>query len=257
MFTDSHAHLDYDSYDADRADMLARAEAAGVTKILNISLGPETEKWEKSVARFGGRKDVGLAFGVHPHDVSRATAETLGHLRGYLKRPDAVAVGEVGLDFFYEHSPREEQVLWFGRFLDLALELHLPVSIHSRDAFEETLAEVRARDLFRRVGGVLHCFTGTSEEARAYLDLGAFISFSGIITFKKADGLREAVRFVPLDRMLIETDAPFLAPDSHRGKRNEPAFVVRVAEAVAAIKGLTPEEVGKITAENASRLFRF
>ncbi|MFH1017774.1 MAG: TatD family hydrolase [Pseudomonadota bacterium] len=257
MFTDSHAHLDYDSYDQDRSDMLARARAAGVTKILSVSLGPEPERWEKAVRLFGSRPDVRLAFGVHPHDVARITEETPIRLREYLARPDAAALGEVGLDFFHDRSSRDEQIQHFENFLDLALELGLPVSIHSRDAFEETYSAVRRRDLFRRVGGVMHCFTGTLEQAKSLVDLGAHIGFSGIVTFKNAGGLREVLGYVPMDRILIETDAPFLAPDPYRGKRNEPAYVVRVAQAVAQIKALPIEEVGRVTSENAARLFNF
>ncbi len=257
MFTDSHAHLDYDSYDPDRSDVLARARAAGVTQILSISLGPEPERWERAVNLLGSLAEIRLAFGVHPHDVARITDETLPRLRGYLARPETAAIGEVGLDFYRERSPRADQIRYFERFLDLALETHLPVSIHSRDAFEETLNAVRERDLFRRVGGVMHCFTGTPDQAGRFLDLGGFIGFSGIVTFKNAGPLQEVVRYVPLDRMLIETDAPFLAPDPYRGGRNEPAYVVHVAETIARLKALSTEDVARATSENASCLFRF
>jgi TatD DNase family protein len=198
-----------------------------------------------------------VAVGVHPHDVVRMTDETLDLLRAFARRSLVKAIGEIGLDYYHEHSPQDIQRVRFAQLLDLALELKLPVSIHSRDAFEDTVKAVASRDIFQTVGGVMHCFTGSAAEAKTFLDLGAYISFSGIATFKRASNVHEAIRVVPMERLLIETDAPFLSPEPHRGKRNEPSMVRRVAEVVADLKGTTTEEIARKTSENAARLFRW
>jgi len=254
-FTDSHAHIDYDSYDTDRPEMLSRCREAKVEKILNIALGPEKEKWERALSLFQNDPQISIALGIHPHDASKATAESIPNLKDLLIHPKVKAVGEIGLDYYYSHSPHDVQLKLFEDLLDVALEVKLPVSIHSRDAFEDTYRATSKRDLFRKVGAVLHCFTGTAKEADKFLDLGAYISFSGIITFRKAVELRDVVKKVPLERMLIETDAPFLTPEPFRGKRNEPSYVVRVAETVASVKGVTVQEVATKTTQNAERLF--
>jgi TatD DNase family protein len=256
FFTDSHAHIDYDSYDPDRDEMLQRCKEANVGKIFNISLGPEKSKWERALTLFQNEDHISVALGIHPHDASKADFESIPNLKKLLKNKKVKAVGEIGLDFFYNYSPRETQIKIFEELLDVALEFKLPVSIHSRDAFEDTYKATSKRNLFKKVGAVLHCFTGTVEEAKKFLEIGAYISFSGIITFKKAVELREVVKTVPLERLLIETDAPFLTPEPYRGKRNEPAFVVRVAETVASVKGITIDEVARATSQNAEKLFR-
>lgn len=253
--TDSHAHLDRDEYDADRDTMFLRAREAGVQRMLNVALGPEVAHFERAAKLAESHDGMYVAFGVHPHDADRMTDATLVDLRAWCRHPKAVAVGEIGLDFFYNHSKRDAQVHRFHQMLDLAIEIGKPISIHSRDAFEETLAAVASRDVFRKVGGVLHCFTGDVAQAAQYVALGAYISLSGIVTFKKAEGLRDVARSVPLDRLLIETDAPFLTPEPHRGKRNEPCFVGRVAEVIAQSRGLTTAEVADATTKNAARLF--
>jgi TatD DNase family protein len=255
-FTDSHAHLGMPAFAPDLPDVLIRARAAGVTRILNIALGPDPEELDRACELSTSTEGVATAVGVHPHEARRMTDSTLDELRRLTKRFKVAALGEIGLDFHYLHSPRDVQLLRFGQLLDLALDLGLPVIVHSREATEETHREVSSRKIFERVGGVLHCFSGTQDEAKRFLDLGAHVSFTGIITFKKAEALREVVRFVPLDRLLIETDAPYLAPEPNRGKRNEPAYVVQVAQAVADAKGLPLADVARITAENAARLFR-
>ncbi len=254
-FTDSHAHVDMEPFDADRDGVISCAREASVDTIVNIALGPEKEKIERAYRLTQATNGMFMAAGVHPHDAAKMDDATPDYLREIASRPKVVAIGEIGLDYFYEHSPRETQRKVFGCLLDLALEMKKPVSIHSRDAFDDTYSLVRDRNLFRTVGGVLHCFTGTAKEAEAFLAEGAYISFSGIITFKKAENVREAARVVPLERMLIETDAPFLAPEPHRGKRNEPAFVVRVAETIAALKGLLVSDIAHATTINAKSLF--
>ncbi|HLG19913.1 MAG TPA: TatD family hydrolase [Bdellovibrionota bacterium] len=256
-FTDSHAHVDYDLFDEDRELVLQRAREANVRNILNIALGPESAVFERAHRLVSGHDGMWLAVGVHPHQASQMTEDTVPVLREFAGRPKVVAIGEIGLDYHYNHSPQDVQQKRFTQLLDLALELQLPVSIHTRSAFDDTYRFVRERSIFERVGGVLHCYTGSSEDARRFLDLGAYISFSGIVTFKKSEALRDVVRSIPMDRLLVETDAPFLAPEPYRGKRNEPAYVVRVAETIASLKNISVDEVARATTENTKRLFRF
>jgi TatD DNase family protein len=255
-FTDSHAHLDRSEYDEDRLSILERARQAGVTTIINVALGPEEENFVRADDFVMSHKGVYLAAGVHPHDVRRMSDGTLSILRDYAERGRLVAIGEIGLDYHYDLSPRETQRRRFREMLELASEVRLPVIIHSREAFDDTFAILKETGVLSKTGGVLHCFGGTKSEADAFLSLGAYIGFSGILTFKKAASVKEAARDVPWDRILIETDAPFLAPEPHRGKRNEPSYVVRVAEALAEIKGVPLPEAANITALNSARLFR-
>jgi TatD DNase family protein len=256
FLTDSHAHLDREVYDEDRGEVLDRARKAGVATLVNVALGPEEAALSRAYAFALATTGVYLAVGVHPHDVGRMTDETLSVLRGYAGREKVVAIGEIGLDYHYDHSPRDLQRRRFGELLSIAVEKDLPVVIHSREAFDDTFAILEESGILSRAGGVLHCFGGTAEEAVSYMKLGAHIGFSGILTFKKAVNVHEAARSVAWDRILIETDAPYLAPEPHRGKRNEPAHVVAVAEALSKIKGVSLQEAARITTENAARLFR-
>lgn len=255
-FIDSHAHLDRDVYDEDRASVLERARQAGVTRIINIALGPEIEALESAHTFALETPGTFLAVGVHPHDVSRMTDESVSLVRAYSQKERVVAIGEIGLDYHYDYSPREMQRARFREFLELAIAVNLPVIIHSREAFDDTLAILSETEALSKVGGVLHCFGGTAQEAQKYLALGAHIGFAGIVTFKKATNIHEAAKVVPWERILIETDAPFLAPEPYRGKRNESAFVVRVAEKLAELKGSALPEVAQVTTQNAERLFR-
>jgi TatD DNase family protein len=191
---------------------------------------------------------------VHPHEARLADEKTYDELRGLAKDGRIVAIGEIGLDFHYDHSPREVQREVFRRQVRLAREVGRPVIIHTREADEETAALLEEEGA-REAGGVIHCFTGGSELARRALGLGFYISFSGIVAFPRAEGIQEVARTVPGDRLLIETDAPFLAPPPHRGKRNEPAFVLEVARRVAALRGVSVEEVGRLSSANFRRLF--
>lgn len=253
---DSHAHIDYDLFDADRAEVLDRAFACGIESILNICLGPEREKFERSLGMSALDPRIYSAIGLHPHDADRATDATFLDIRDLAASdPKVVCIGEIGLDYHYDHSDRARQREVFARMIDLALELQKPVAIHTREAFEDTLGILKDSDVFTRVGGVIHCFSATRPEAEAYLALGAYISFSGIVTFKKAAAVQEAARIVPLDRLLIETDCPYLAPEPHRGKRNEPSFVTHVAQALAALRGTTVEGIGHAASANLRRLF--
>ncbi len=254
--TDSHAHLNMEPFSQDLDQVINRAREAGLRNILNIALGPEIENLNQAFDFVQRQEGIYLAVGVHPHDSHKMNDETVSVLQSFSGRKKVVAIGEIGLDYYYEHCPREIQRERFGQLLDLALTVTLPVCIHSRDAFEDTYHAIGERNIFKRIGGVLHCFTGTKEEAQKYLELGAYISFSGIVTFKKAHTVQEAAKTVPIEKMLIETDSPFLAPVPFRGKRNEPSYIVKVAEAIAELKGLSVNDVARITSHNAQELFQ-
>jgi len=246
---DSHAHLAMEEFAPDLPEVVERARQAGVGGILVVGTCPED--WEPSTrtaARFGFRTTAGL----HPHE-ARRWGESGALLRRALGDPLVAAVGEVGLDYHYDLSPREDQRRAFEAQVALALEAGLPVVVHSREAFEDTLAILRSAGPSLR--GVLHCFTYGPAEAEAFLALGLHLSFSGIAVFPKAPEVRQAARATPLERLLVETDAPYLAPPPFRGKRCEPAYVVRVGECLAEDRGLAPHEVARATAENARRLF--
>ena len=256
MFVDSHAHIDGEEFDADRDEVVARARGAGVRAILNVGTGdPHGGNFERAVAVAENYEGVYAAVGVHPHDAKLydETAERL--LLEFVRSRRVVALGEIGLDYHYDNSPREVQREVFVRQLRLARAERLPVIIHSRDADAETLEILRAEYAGAVRGGVMHCFGGGPALAEGALGLGFHISFAGNVTFKKADALREVARTVPAERLLIETDCPYLAPVPHRGRRNEPAHVVETARFLAGLRGVSPEEFGRATSENFSRLF--
>ncbi len=257
---DSHAHLDVPMYDADREAVIARAREAGVELFLEIC-GSDVGKGSLA----GGARLVEEhpfiygAVGLHPHEASLYDEALEAELLEFSRRPKIIGWGEIGLDYHYDHSPREVQRRVFRRQLELALDRGLPAIIHTREAEEDTIAilrEVWAERGGAAVGGIIHCFTGTQALADAALDMGFHISFSGVVTFKAAEELRAVARTVPLDRMLVETDCPYLAPIPYRGKRNEPAFVVETAKRLAELRGLSPDELGRLTTENFKRLFR-
>ena len=252
-YVDSHAHLSLpDAFDDDRDEALARAREAGVDLLLDLATRPEDAQ---VCADFADANDgVYAAVGIHPHEASSWSVQVAADLRRLAALPKVVAIGEVGLDYHYNLSPPDVQRLALREQLQLAGELGLPVSVHSREAEEDTVRLLADSDV-RRTGGVLHCFTGSEGMARKLLDLGMHISFSGIVTFANADPLRAIAASVPEDRLLVETDAPYLTPVPHRGKRNEPAFVVDVAACVARARGTSPEQVGRATAANFCRLF--
>lgn len=257
MFVDSHAHIDGEDFDADRDEVVARARAAGVRAILNVGTGdPHGGALERGVAVSERYEGVYAAAGVHPHDARLYDDAAERRLRELLRGPRVVALGEVGLDFHYDNSPREVQREVFARQLRLARELGLPVIIHSREADDETTEVLRAEYAGAERGGVMHCFGGGPALAEGALSLGFYISFAGNVTFKKAENLREVAREVPQERLLVETDCPYLAPVPLRGRRNEPAHVVETARFLAALRGVEAEELGRATAENFARLFR-
>jgi TatD DNase family protein len=251
---DSHCHLDFAEYANDRGEVLARARGAGVTAFVCIGSGKDTVSAREAVALAGAEPDVWAAVGVHPHDVARMSEADWTELEGLARAPRVVGIGETGLDYYYDHSPREAQLAAYERFVGLARAARRPVISHVRDAHDDAarlLRDAGAAD----VGGVIHCFTGGVAEARKYLDLGHHLSFSGIITFKNAGPIREAAAFAPLERVLVETDAPFLAPIPHRGKRNEPSFIVETLRVLAEVRGASVADVDAATTENTRRLF--
>lgn len=257
MFVDSHAHIDGEEYDADRGEVVARARAAGVRAILNVGTGdPHAGNFERAVAVAEKYEGVYAAAGVHPHDARLYDASAERRLLEVVRLgPPVVALGEIGLDYHYDNSPREVQREVFAAQLRLARSEGLPVIIHSREADEETTAILRREYSGALRGGVMHCFGGGPALAEAALELGFMISFAGNVTFKKAENLREVARTVPPERLLVETDCPFLAPVPLRGRRNEPAFVVETARFLAGLRGVGPEELGRTTSENFARLF--
>jgi TatD DNase family protein len=259
MFIDSHCHLADETFANDLDDVVARAKQAGVQRVLVILEGGNAKEIDQAARLEALWPDTRFAVGVHPHqahefsdDPPRAVAVVREQLRS---TPAARAVGEIGLDYHYDFSPRDVQQAVFRGQLRLARELDRPVVVHTREADEDTVAILREEG-GGDVRGVLHCFTGNDALAAAGLDLGFFISLAGIITFPRAGDLRETVRRVPVDRLLTETDSPFLAPVPFRGKRNEPAYVARVVETLADLHGIAPPEMAARTAANFHTLFR-
>jgi len=259
MFIDSHAHLDVPNYDADRAEVIARARAAGVELILEIagsdvgkgSLAPGLRLAEE-------HKFIYAAVGLHPHEASLYDDRLEQILLDCSHHPKVIGWGEIGLDYHYDNSPRDVQRQVFQRQLELAIERRLPVIIHTREAEDNTIAILREawfENGGSEIGGIIHCFTSSQALAKAALEMGFYISFSGVLTFKTAEELRKVACIVPADRLLIETDCPFLAPIPYRGKRNEPAFVIETAQKLAELKRISIEEIARITNGNFRRLF--
>ncbi|MFN8001489.1 MAG: TatD family hydrolase [Acidobacteriota bacterium] len=257
---DSHAHLDVPKYDTDRAEVIARARAAGIELMLEICGSDVAEgSLPKGLKLVQEYPFIYGAIGVHPHEASLYDDALEQTLLGLSQQEKIIGWGEIGLDYHYDHSPREVQRQVFRRQLELALERRLPVIIHTREAEDDTCQILRDTWFANgggEIGGIIHCFTSTQALADEALAMGFHISFSGILTFKTAEDLRDVARSVPLDRLLIETDCPYLAPLPHRGKRNEPAFVVHTAERLAEVKGVSTEEIAQVTSANFRRLFR-
>ncbi len=268
MFIDSHAHLEGKRYDADRDEVLARAKQNGIEAYLAIGNGdgPDTADCGIRLAeKYTGNAqypEIWASVGIHPHEASLANNSAYSQLLEWARHPKVIAWGEIGLDYFYDHSPREVQKAVFRRQMELAQTAKLPIIIHCRpsdnseNAWDDCLALIADQWAPSGLGGILHCFTGSIDHARRALDIGFMISFAGNITFLKAQHIRDAAQFVPFDRMLIETDSPYLAPIPHRGERNEPMFVIEVARQIGQLRGLTTEAIGEQTAENFRRFFR-
>lgn len=267
LLVDSHAHLDSVRYDEDRDALLDRAWSAGVRTVLSIGIGdgPETMHRAAELSRsYAGRPNTPRIFasaGIHPHEAQLGDDVALTKLDGLLQQPEVIACGEIGLDYYYDHSPRETQQTIFRRQMEIAAARKQPIIIHCRpsegstNAWDETLGLIEDQWAKTGLGGVLHCFTGEWSHAERALDCGFLISFAGNVTFPKAQSIRDAAAKVPLDRMLVETDCPFLAPLPHRGKRNEPAWVCEVAAKLAEVRVMDVDKLASTTTENFHRFF--
>jgi TatD DNase family protein len=262
MFIDSHAHLEMEQFDADREPMIARAREGGIEKIVAIGSGTGPASLDCGIQLAAKYEFILATIGIHPHEAKLVTEADFQELEQLARRPKVIAWGEIGLDYFYDHSPRELQQQVFLRQMELARAAKLPIVIHCRpsagsdNAWDDCIHLLEQHWKASGLGGILHCFTGAWPYARRALDLGFMISFAGNITFPKAQPIRDAAKAVPLERMLIETDSPFLAPVPHRGKRNEPVFVKEVATQVGELRGLSQEEVGRQTALNFYDFFK-
>lgn len=253
MLVDSHCHLDFTDFDEDRDGVLARAKAAGVDLIVTIST--KVSEADKIIALAEAHEELVCSVGIHPHEAGSETPVTGEQLVALAAHKKVVGIGETGLDYFYEHSPREAQQKNFRAHIEAARLSQLPLIVHARDADEDTADILEDEMQAGAYPGLIHCFTAGPELAQRALDIGFYISISGIATFNSAKTLRETIANIPLERLLVETDAPFLAPVPHRGKRNEPAFVADTARMLAEIKGVSPEELARITSENFFTLF--
>ena len=250
---DSHCHLDAEQFDEDREETIARAREAGVKYMVCIGSGYGPDDAGRALELAKNNDDMWATCGVHPHDAAKATREVWHRLRDVARDDKIVAWGEIGLDYYYDHSPREVQNQAFVDQLEIAMEVGLPVSLHVRDAATDTLVHLRdfkAR-YEQRLRGIWHCFTEDVDTAKEAVDLGFYISIPGIVTFPKGENVREVATAIPLEKLCIETDSPYLTPVPHRGKRNEPAFVVQTANKIAELKGVDVEEVARVTTRNA------
>jgi len=252
---DSHAHIDSPQFDEDRDAMLARARAAGVNTILAIGVGPGPEKLDAALPYVEAHDWIYTTVGIHPHQAKDVTPTHLDTLARLARHPKVIAWGEIGLDYFYDHSPRDVQQRVFRQQMDLAHAAKLPIIIHCRDAWDDCLDMLDTHWRPTGLGGILHCFTSTVEHARRGLDIGLLVSFTGNLTYPKAQNIRDVAKGLPLENILIETDSPYLAPQPMRGKRNEPAYVLEVAKALASVRNLGTEEIAQLTAGNFRRFF--
>lgn len=254
MLVDSHCHLDFEAFDEDRDEAVARARAAGVGTCVTICT--RISRFDTIRAIADRYDDIFCSVGIHPHQVAeeeKVETEALVALAN--GNPKVVGIGETGLDYYYDYSPRDDQQASFRRHIAAARETGLPLIVHTRDADEDMARILEEESRAGAFPGVLHCFSSGRALAERALDIGFYVSFSGIVTFRNAQDLRDIAKDVPLDRILVETDAPFLAPVPNRGKRNEPSFVVHTAETVAELKGLPADELARVTTENFYRLF--
>jgi TatD DNase family protein len=262
MFVDSHAHLDGEKFDSDREQVIERARQAGVAAMVAIGNGDGPAQLDCGIRLAEQYDFIYATLGIHPHEARLADEAAYRNMERLAKHPKVIAWGEIGLDYFYDHSPRDVQKEVFIRQMELAAAANLPIVIHCRPSDNSDNAWVDCLGLIQEhwaptgLGGILHCFTGNSSQARSALDMGFMISFAGNITFPKAQQIRDAALEVPLDRLLIETDSPYLAPVPHRGKRNEPAFVVQTAKKLGELRGLSAEEIGDLISRNFYNFFK-
>lgn len=252
MIFDTHTHYDDEAFNEDRDELLNSMAAQGIGKIINIgatlkSTGTTVELMQQYPFIYG-------AVGVHPEGVAEMTEESIEWLRELCKLDKTVAVGEIGLDYYWDEPERDIQKKWFRRQLQLAKEVQLPVVIHSREAAKDTI-DIMKEEHSEKIGGVIHCYSYTKESAKIFLDMGFVFGIGGVVTFKNAKKLKEAVEYIPMDSILLETDCPYLAPVPYRGKRNSSLYLPHVVDEIAAIKGISTDEVESITLENALRVF--
>jgi TatD DNase family protein len=253
MMIDTHAHYDDGCYDEDREELFASMKEAGVGLVVNVGAGVESVK--ATVALTEKYDFIYGAVGIHPEDIARLTPEDMDWLAGLSSKEKIVAIGEIGLDYHYEEPGRELQREWFIRQLELAAEVKLPVIIHSRDAAKDTL-EIMEQYCDWSQGGVIHCFSYSPEMADIYLKKGFFLGIGGVVTFKNSKKLKEVVQMAPLERLVLETDAPYLTPVPNRGQRNDSRQLVHVVDTIAELKNISPDEVIRVTEDNARRLYR-
>lgn len=251
---DTHCHLDMDAYKTDLDDIISNAQNAGVSKI--VTIGIDLRSSQKAVELASQYSCIYATVGVHPHDAKDFNAETEALLKQLALQEKVVAYGEIGLDYVKEYSPKEIQLTVFRRQVEIAKELHLPLIIHDREAHEHIYQILKDSAPFPE-GGIIHCFSGDASDAQRFIDLGFLISIPGVVTFNKAEILQEAVRQIPMDSLLIETDGPFLSPVPKRGRRNEPSYVLYTGAKMAEIKGVSTDELIAQTTINAKRLFKF
>lgn len=253
---DSHAHIDFPQFAEDRDAMLERARAAGVTTLVAIGTGPGPEKLDAALPFAEQYAWIYTTVGIHPHEAKEVTQVHFDELARLAKHPKVIAWGEIGLDYFYDHSPRDVQAKVFRQQMELAKTAKMPIVIHCRDAWSDCMKILEEEWAPSGLGGILHCFSSTLEDAKRGLDMGFQISFAGNSTFPKAQHLRDIAKALPLENILIETDAPYLAPVPYRGKRNEPAYVAEVAKMLGNVRNLSAQEAARSTAENFRRFFR-
>jgi TatD DNase family protein len=262
MFVDSHAHLDGERFDADREAVIARARETGLSAIVAIGNGDGPGQVECGIRLAEQYDFIYATLGIHPHEARLADEAAYLNMEGLARHPKVIAWGEIGLDYHYDYSPHDVQKFVFTRQMELAAAAKLPIVIHCRpsdgsdNAWEDCLGLIEEQWAPTGIGGILHCFTGTRTQAKRALDMGFMISFAGNVTFPKAQQIRDAALEVPLERMLIETDSPYLAPVPHRGKRNEPAFVKETARKLGELRGLSMQEVGERTSQNFYKFFK-
>ncbi len=251
MLFDTHAHLLDERFDGEREDIINALPSNGVGAYCEIGYDIKSSINATSLAnKF---EYVYASVGVHPHDTDSLTEDDLNTIKNLCKEEKVVAIGEIGLDYYYDNSKRENQRFWFDRQLSLAEEIDIPITVHTRDAMADTIDILKCH---KNAKGIIHCYSGSKESAKILLDMGFFISFAGPLTFKNASTALEVAKYVPSDRMLIETDSPYLAPVPYRGKRNEPSFVAEVAKRLSEIRGISFEEVSLLTFENAKNVYR-
>jgi TatD DNase family protein len=254
IIVDSHSHLDDPDFDEDRAEVIERARAAGLRYILVAGGGGSADRVASPLAVAEGHDWIYASVGVHPHEARNFNDSHAEEILQLARNPKVVAVGEIGLDYYYDHSPRDVQIQVLIRQMELARELRLPIVIHCRDAWADLRQVAAAHWVSAGLGGILHCFTGSIEDAQTFLGWGFLISFAGNLTFKKAENIRQVAALVPPDRLLTETDSPYLAPVPHRGKRNEPAYVCAVAKELARVRHSTENEIARQVFENFEKL---